>query len=81
MFCLEGRLFLRAQGYSLISLMVNPALIVPLCNMADITVKLSILWDVDVEVASHYGTLPKIINSIGLNGKSYNLNLSVKIKI
>jgi len=33
MFCLEGRI---------ISLMVNPALIVPLCNMADITVKLSI---------------------------------------
>ena len=35
--------FFRAQGYSLLSLMVNPALIVPLCNMADITKKLSIL--------------------------------------
>ena len=35
--------FFRAQGYSLLSLMVNPALIVPLCNMADITVKLSIV--------------------------------------
>ena len=28
MCCLEGRLFFRAQGYSLLSLMVNPALIV-----------------------------------------------------
>ena len=35
--------FFRAQGYSLLSLMVNPALIVPLCNMADIAVKLSIV--------------------------------------
>ena len=42
MCCLEGRLFFSAQGCSLISPMVNPALIVPLCKMADITVKLSI---------------------------------------
>ena len=42
MCCLEGRHFFRAQGYSLISIMVNPALIVPLTNMAHATVKLSI---------------------------------------
>ena len=43
MCCLEGRHFFRAQDYSLISLMVNPALIVPLTKMAHANVKWSIL--------------------------------------
>ena len=42
MYCLEGRHFFRAQGYSRISLMVNTTLIVPLTKIAHATVKLSI---------------------------------------
>ena len=64
MCCLEGRHFLRDQGYSLIIVMVNPALIVPLTNMAHATVKLSIagnFYTVDgsffADVGSFYSVL------------------------
>ena len=40
----EGRHFFRAQGYSLISVMVNPALIVPLTNMSHATVKCELVY-------------------------------------